>query len=440
MKRSAPTRQNMWPFSASRKVPSKPSRRSSMTISQATHAAYRAGKQSGDTGLFNEWAESKGLQGRGSSLRASYEAGVTGQVSKGAPSWLKSIAGSSDRPTVAKYATVDTKKIFRDVQYKGFRIYPSGSGFKTSPGDGTEFEDVKEAKRFVDDEVKMGRNPAKFDRCVKAVKRKGGGVNAYAVCTAAGTRNPAGVSIVPSARRSGMWDVFINGILRVTKPTRKGAEGYAKRWEDENAPLKRNRVAANPRRRKNSPEAADRMYEKFHGKKPDGAIIVEEEEHVHENLSVLGQLIEMRIDTVTGICACLSFEDDPPFLCSSEDGQQLYIEAGDQILDLDTLGFDDPKWMKDRMVIGRFSPPDGPKEKWNIGYQTEKDFDGFETILYQHDLGEETSLNGKIRRIPEEDRVRPMLEYEPKNQKLFITGGQYTINLPLIGTSPGIEN
>ena len=34
-------------------------------------------------------------------------------------------------------------------------------------------------------------NPAKFDRCVKEVQRRGGGaVNAYAVCTAAGTRNP----------------------------------------------------------------------------------------------------------------------------------------------------------------------------------------------------------------------------------------------------------
>ena len=35
-------------------------------------------------------------------------------------------------------------------------------------------------------------NPAKFDRCVKEVQKRGGGaVNAYAVCTAAGTRNPA---------------------------------------------------------------------------------------------------------------------------------------------------------------------------------------------------------------------------------------------------------
>jgi len=35
------------------------------------------------------------------------------------------------------------------------------------------------------------RNPDKFDRCVRDVQARGGPVNAYAVCTAAGTRNPA---------------------------------------------------------------------------------------------------------------------------------------------------------------------------------------------------------------------------------------------------------
>ena len=35
-----------------------------------------------------------------------------------------------------------------------------------------------------------GSNPAKFERCVKDVQESGEDVNAYAVCTAAGTRNP----------------------------------------------------------------------------------------------------------------------------------------------------------------------------------------------------------------------------------------------------------
>jgi hypothetical protein len=193
----------------------------------------------------------------------------------------------------------------------------------------------------------------------------------------------------------------------------------------------------NPRRR-NSAEASDTMYEKFHGKPSDSAVFVEDEEHVHEHLAVLGLLMEMRIDTVTGLRAVISLEDDPPFLCTSEDGMQLYVEGGDQKLDLKALGFT-KEWIKDRIVIGRFSPPEG-KEKWNIGYQTQKDFDNFEDILYQHDLGEETSASGKTTRVKEEDRVRPQLEYEPRNEKLFITGGKYAIKVPLLGTSPGIEN
>lgn len=34
------------------------------------------------------------------------------------------------------------------------------------------------------------KNPAKFDRCVREVKRSKSARNAYAICTAAGTRNP----------------------------------------------------------------------------------------------------------------------------------------------------------------------------------------------------------------------------------------------------------
>jgi hypothetical protein len=52
------------------------------------------------------------------------------------------------------------------------------------------------------------------------------------------------------------------------------------------------------------------------------------------------------------------------------------------------------------MVIGQFSAPgvdlrDKKPAKWNIGYQTEKDFDNFEQILYQHDLGEENQSTAR---------------------------------------------
>ena len=44
-----------------------------------------------------------------------------------------------------------------------------------------------------------------------------------------GHSNPVKITIAPSVRRKGKWDVFVGGIHRVTKATLKGAEGYAKR-------------------------------------------------------------------------------------------------------------------------------------------------------------------------------------------------------------------
>jgi hypothetical protein len=390
---------NLFGFGTKQKRPSV--KRSSMTVSSATAAAYKAGQQSGDTGNFESWAEGKGLADRGPWLKKSYERGVeAGEAtqSTGRPSGQR----YSDRPISAKP--------FKDVSYKGYRIYHQGEGFRTSADKGeSEFDDVKEAKRFIDDEAKMRRNP---------------NATYYQLYDGAG---------------------YYRGVF----DTKERAEIAARIKRIEKPKIRKIKFAEekNPARitRRNSAEAADYAFEKFHGKPAGEEVFVETEEHVHEHLAVVGLLMEMRVDCVTGIEALLSFEDDPPYLCMTEDGQQLYIEAGGQGLDLKALGFEDKRWIKDRMVIGQFSAPgvdlrDQKVAKWNIGYQTEKDFDNFEEILYQHDLGEETSVDGKKGRVKEEDRVRPFLEYEPRNERLYITGGKYFISLPLIGTSPGIEN
>src|SRR5579883_562188 len=57
--------------------------------------------------------------------------------------------------------------------------------FKHSPA--LKMGSVVKVKKSAAEKV---MNPAKFDRCVKEVKAKGRPGNAYAICTAAGTRNP----------------------------------------------------------------------------------------------------------------------------------------------------------------------------------------------------------------------------------------------------------
>lgn len=110
--------------------------------------------------------------------------------------------------------------------------------------------------------------------------------------------------------------------------------------------------------------------------------------------------------------------DSTTLLCSNEHGTQLYFIGGDQSVDLFAIHMSDPGWLKDSMILG---------EVKEITYCTRKDFDNFEEVDYYHALGEETG-------------ERPQLRYDTLNKRLYLDGGQYRIEKPLVGTSPGIEN
>jgi predicted RNA-binding Zn-ribbon protein involved in translation (DUF1610 family)/5-methylcytosine-specific restriction endonuclease McrA len=289
-------------------------------------------------------------------------------------------------------------------------------------------------------------NPAKFDRCVREVKARGGDVNAYAVCTAAGTRNPAEA-----------WQVYykVRGRWQESGEysEKRWAEFYAKKDAD-GREWKVKRVT----RRRNPESASAALYESFHGVPSTTILEIEELEADHGNLALLGRLVDCYVITLTGFLAHFEFDENPPVWCSSsENGKQLYFVGGDQDIDLAAFKMDGEEWRKDRMVIGQFAPPmcgkcgeafekrgkiftcpkcgkkvtyEDHDEKdivYNLGYHTAKEFDGMEPIDYQHDLGEETG-------------VRPMLEFDPRTKHLYVTGGQYRIEQPLFETSPGIEN
>jgi hypothetical protein len=105
-------------------------------------------------------------------------------------------------------------------------------------------------------------------------------------------------------------------------------------------------------------------------------------------------------------------------LSSNEDGTQLYLVGGDQSLDISTLGIEGDAATKELVTIG---------DVCKVYYETEKDFDKFETIQYHHELGEET---GEL----------PVLAYDRLNKRLLFVGGAYRIERPLMETSAGIEN
>lgn len=200
--------------------------------------------------------------------------------------------------------------------------------------------------------------------------------------------------------------------------------------------------------RRNPEEGASKFFEKFHGEPSESTVVVEKAFHEHTHLGGIGPLVECWIESVTGLLACLSFpHGDMPLLASNEEGTQLYIEGGDQTVDLRPLAMQGRSWQKDRIVLGTFAEPSEELERlqrkslergdkyhpWNITYQTRKSFDDFELVDYQHDLGEPG--DGERGR-----KSAPQLEYEPQNEQLYICGGEYHIELPLFGVSPGIES
>lgn len=152
------------------------------------------------------------------------------------------------------------------------------------------------------------------------------------------------------------------------------------------------------------PEEADRIYEEFHGEPSDEEIFAEEEIRMRQNLGVLGRLVQIVCECVTGQAYKINFGEDV-FLCASSDGKQLYIVGGDQSLDLEAMGFSKEQSSKDKVFIGSAQ---------QVTYRTRKHFDGFEEIDYVHDFGEDGG-------------VLPALVYDRLNQVIEFAGGDYEI-------------
>jgi len=119
------------------------------------------------------------------------------------------------------------------------------------------------------------KQPAKFDRCVKKVKAKGGTANAYAVCTAAGTR----------------------------KKKRNPADGSAE------------------------------VFEEFHGFEPSEVITVERLVHHHEHLAAAGKFEGFVVRPVGGGKDRALHIPGEAYLAFNERKNQLFVEGGDQFLD-----------------------------------------------------------------------------------------------------------
>jgi hypothetical protein len=212
--------------------------------------------------------------------------------------------------------------------------------------------------RILDSEAARGifgglMNPPKFDRCIKRVKARGG-ANAYAVCTAAGTRG-----------------------------------------------------------KKNPAEGAAAGFEEFHGYPPTEEVRVTKQRHYHKHLSGAGKLVALEvrgIDRQTHLVK--GFKE--ALLCFNEAKNQLFVEGGDQSLDLSEWGIKKPHELE---TLGKVLA---------IEYHTTKTHLGDEggTAIYSH-LLRTTNENGRhvvvtISRYPD-------LIYRVLDEQLEFSGGSYFI-------------
>lgn len=207
------------------------------------------------------------------------------------------------------------------------------------------------------------------------------------------------------------------------------------------------------KKRRNPESAAAVAYEQFTGFPSERVTEIESTEHVHSVTWSAGQLIALVVASdINGKAIELKSNgwdysgpkgdiggkpsksaagwqfnestklEDITWLTCSEKGDQLFIQGGDQKLDVKALGFEQAD-IHDQMVIGTIT---------RVWYRARKTFEaqGREQVDFYHDFGKEGSKG-----------ICPVLTYKPRDPSLQIYGGRYTIAKPefsLGGVSPGI--
>ena len=180
-------------------------------------------------------------------------------------------------------------------------------------------------------------------------------------------------------------------------------ERLRKKFARELAARRKHNPKRHGRRRKNQEtadvqlKAAERMYTKFHGRKPKGHSIVEQARVIPSVLSDLGKMIELEVRPL----GTLKFNGTGVRLGVTGEGGQLYFVKGDQSISLAGI----PHKGKDHVDLG-FAH--------KIVYLTSKDFHNFEPSEYVHRFGEE-------------DRIRPTAHYDVRSKRLYLTGGNYQV-------------
>jgi hypothetical protein len=262
------------------------------------------------------------------------------------------------------------------------------------------------------------KNPAKFDRCVEAVQKKGGAANAYAVCTAAGTRqNPgwkrffsAGKKAAASGRYVNAKDAWIEYTSTHIPPKgyqTKGTRSYVRRYEARDA------FVEGFNSKKNPADAAAEAFEDFHGHASEEVVTVTKKIHRHDHLAAAGELRRIKVDGIDGYRHTIGGLDGA-ILAFNEARNQLFIEGGDQSLNLNDWGIRKPHEVE---TLGKVTELDYFTTKTHLGKEGG-------TAVYNHRL---RTTNQDGRHVVVTIARYPDLIYRVLDQQLEFSGGSYII-------------
>jgi hypothetical protein len=212
----------------------------------------------------------------------------------------------------------------------------------------------------------------------------------------------------PDARQS-YWEKAVLGAdKKKMKAYLDSGKGSIADFLAQNPAIKRRAM-----KRCNPAAASAEVFEEFHGFPPSEVITVTKKIHHHEHLAAAGKLTSLEVWGVDGQGHHIG-RFGGAFLAFNEKKNQLFVEGGDQSVNLGDYGIKRPHELE---TLGTLT---------DIGYQTNKTHLGDEggDAVYVHKF-RSTNENGKhvvvkIARYPD-------LIYDVVNESLLFSGGSYEI-------------
>ena len=204
-------------------------------------------------------------------------------------------------------------------------------------------------------------------------------------------------------RKNGSGQRKLKRVLKgKQKPDAQSTDLY-NRFHDRRHARTGESFAREDRNRKKANPAAESLkaYKDFHGRDSEELVKVTKEIHYHRHLAGAGKLEKLIVEPLNGGRVTLSgFKG--AILAYNEKRTQLFVEGGDQTVDLKAFGV---RVLHEQEVLG---------EVMAVEYFTTKDHlraeDGG-TAIYHHKF----------------EKPRPTLIYDVINKQLSFAGGRYTI-------------